>query len=245
MKAEDRKNVIRERYSAKMKLLALKLYEEEVAENTQIMETAGKNLVPDYAKRAFGSAYDRVKREKRKAMLLRISRRAASCAAVLTLVIFVTSALFGIRVDAMIHKIFAVLFTETATYDEITTAAGDSETIVDKDEQNSRFLGYIPDGYELSIQEIHTGLTLTVFTNGRQNQIRIEETSSGNGNMMLDNEGTGHGKTIVNGETAFWSENEGGIYLYWPHEDSSVTVFSDVETLDILIKIAESIKPHM
>jgi hypothetical protein len=245
MKAEEEKRIIREKYNAKMKLLALKLYEDETAENARIADIAEKIVLPAYAERAFESAYNRVRQEERKAMLKRVAKRSATCAAALVLVIFVASALFGVRADALIQKVVTLLFTETSTYDEITMVAGDADAIAGEEEQNDRLPEYIPEGYELLIQEVHVGFTLTIFTNDRQNQIRIEETFDGNGNMLVDNEGSGHGETTVNGELAFWSENEGGVYLYCPHGESSVTVFSDVETLDTLVKIAESMKIRM
>jgi hypothetical protein len=244
MKTDEEKRIIREKYNAKMKLLALALYEEEVAENARIAEIAEKTVLPAYAKRAFESAYDRTKREARKATLTRVARRSAACAAALALIVFAASALSGLRVDAMIHKVIALLFTETATHDEITTIDG-NDAIAGEGGQSGRFPEYIPEGYEFSMQEVHASFTLTIFTNGRQNQILIEETAEGNGKAMLDNEGTGRGRTIVNGETAFWTENEEGISLYLPRGEGFVVVFSDIETLDTLVKIAEGLKMPM
>jgi hypothetical protein len=245
MKSEEEKRIVQEKYKAKMKLLALKLYEDELAENARIAQIAERTVPPAYAERAFESAYDRIRREERKATLIRVVRRSATCAAALAFVIFATSALFGVRVDALIQKAIVLLFTETSTYDEITTVAGDADAIVDAGDWSGLFPAYIPEGYEFSSREVYAGFSLTLFTNGRQNRIRIEEAVKGSGNMMLDNEGGGHGKTTVHGETAFWTENEGGISLYWPRAEGSVTVFSDGETLETLVKIAESMKIRM
>jgi hypothetical protein len=49
-----------------------KFYEDEVAENARIAEIAEKTVLPAHAKRAFESAYDRIKREERKATLIRV-----------------------------------------------------------------------------------------------------------------------------------------------------------------------------
>jgi hypothetical protein len=242
MKPEEEKRIIREKYNAKMKLLALRLYEDELAENARIAQIAEKTVLPAYAERAFQSAYGRVRREERRATLLRAVRRSAACAAALAFVVFSMSALFDIRVDALIQKAVALLFTETATYDEIAMVTGDATG--NAGEQSGRLPAYIPEGYELSMREVHAGLTLMIYKNGRQNLIRIEEILGENGKAMLDNEGTGRGQTTVNGETAFWTENEGGISLYWPREGGSVSVFSDTETLETLVKIAESMKMH-
>jgi hypothetical protein len=243
MKPEEEKRIVQEKYKAKMKLLALKLYEDELAENARIAQIAEKTVPPAYAERAFESAYGRVRREERKSTLTRVAKRSAVCVAALALVVFSASALFGVRVDALIQKAVALLFTETATYDEITTVAGDAGAILDAADRSDRLPAYILEGYELSSREVYASFTLTVFTNDRQNLIRIEETH-GEGKAMLDNEGSGCGKTTVHGETAFWTENEGGISLYWPRGEGSVAVFSDAETLDTLIKIAESMEMH-
>lgn len=242
MKTEEEQRILREKYNAKMKLLALKLYEEEDAENARLAEIAEKRVLPAYAERAFESAHARVKREARKTVLTRVAKRAAACAAALALVLFTASALFGVRADALIHRAVALLFTETATYDEITTLPDGADTIVDEGTRRGRFPTYIPEGYELSTQEVYTAAIITVFTNGRENQIMIEESFGENVVAALDNEGSGRGKTTVNGETAFWTENEGGVYLYWPRGEGSVAVSSDAETLDTLVKIAESMK---
>ena len=184
------------------------------------------------------------RRDARKTALLRYAGRLAACIAAILIGTTALSVATGIRVDAVIHKAIALLFTETATYDEISTITGDADALAREEGQGALLPTYLPEGYALSIREVHAGLTLMIYKNGRQNLIRIEEIH-GEVTALLDNEGIGHGKTTVNGETAFWTENEGGIYLYWPREGGSVTVYSDTETLKTLVKIAESLKRSM
>ncbi|MDR0424538.1 MAG: DUF4367 domain-containing protein [Clostridiales Family XIII bacterium] len=242
MKTEDKGGAAREMCGAKLKLAAAMLYEEEAEENARIMAMAedGGEELPDYAERAFEAAYAHVRREGRKKRW----RRAAAGAAALALAIFAASAMFDINVEALMKKAYTLLFTETATYNEITAIDRGADADIAEEMGNSWFPEYIPEGYELSLHETYTTSTIMIFVDSRENQIRIEEHFADRSKTMLDNDGT-YGETAVHGETAFWSETDDGIYLSWPHGGHSVLAFADTETLDTLVKIVESMKPRM
>ena len=233
-----------EKFDARAELLALELRKEALLEYAEYSEAAAEAEIPEYVETWRQKLLTLTRREARKTALFRYAGRLAACIAAILIGTMALSVATGIRVDAVIHKAIALLFTETATYDEISTITGDADALAREEGQGALLPTYLPEGYALSIREVHAGLTLMIYKNGRQNLIRIEEILGENGKAMLDNEGTGRGQTTVNGETAFWTENEGGISLYWPRGESSVTVFSDGETLETLVRIAESMRMH-
>jgi hypothetical protein len=240
---EDR--IVREKYDAKMKLLALKLLEEQIAEDERIQTAADDIPVPDYVERSFRNALAEIRREEkreRRSVRVRRVRRLTACVAALAVVVGIVSAAFDVPVAATLSRVFSFLFTAGEDYDRITPTGVDSTARTVGERRDHYFPEYIPDGYELESEEFNKNSIYTSFANQRRDIIWIEQRNAGGSSVMLDNEGTGSGKTSVNGETAFWSENDGGLTLYCVHDGVGIMINSDKETLDVLISIAESLK---
>ncbi|MDR1891492.1 MAG: DUF4367 domain-containing protein [Oscillospiraceae bacterium] len=237
--------IAREKYNAKMKLLALKLLEEQIAEDEEIMAAAEEITLPDYAERGFQKALAEIGREKKaeaRAARLRLAKRFAACAAALVAALFVVSAALDTTAVAMINRVFAFLFTENENYDTITPVDGSADAIITGEQRGHYFPEYLPEGYALASEEFYDRFIVITFNDNGGNQIKIDEVTLIGGNTMLDNERIDSGKTTVNGEVAFWSETDDGLSLYLSSDGTGITINANKETLETLIAVAESMK---
>ncbi len=132
---------------------------------------------------------------------------------------------------------YNIIFMNRIPEDEITGELLEGKTIFDLE------IGYLPDGYELTMDMSDEVSRFYLYDNGNDQVINITIAPTDVLSVYVDNENSEMYESTINGYTAYitYSEKEHMGTIVWGDNNISVFVNGMLDE-DILLKIAENIK---
>lgn len=213
---------------------------------------------PDGDEHVFSAAFEEsmakliVQKKKRSKFNARaFARRAA--AVVLVVFLGATSCVLG--VDAWREQLFEMVeqkFDEYSDirYEPISSASAQSSGSISAANSSGaptlveRRPAYIPDGYILTSQMLHSGINWSTYdTLDQSGSFSFNQSIIGTVGSSIDTEGSELTPfTMKNGDKAFKMSNRGSQFVLWSDEKYEYMIVLNGLTLDETVKIAESVE---
>lgn len=189
-----------------------------------------------------------IKREKKEARK-RQSRKYASRAAVVLLMITLTGTILTFSVEAIRIRVFNMLLTATDTYteirfdEEVTSHVSESTRpnfVFDEKVAGHYYPTYIPEGYVLKESNDYGTMTNYRFEDEAGRTLYFDQ-SSLSGGMQIDTEDALVTHPVIDGDPAIMAEEDGQVILVWHNAEYAFTLIGEM-TGEEALKIAHSIE---
>lgn len=173
-----------------------------------------------------------IRKEKNRRIVKRFPRIVA-----IVLIVIVICSITVMSVEAF-RVPFLNLFVRTE--EKITDIEFDQDQANDDVDSLTDMFGYIPDGYELTFDDMQEQDTTFIFTNEREESIFINK-FNGKGNYGVDTEGAEYDEIMINEYQGFYSIKNGLATLVFTKNGYAYSISASIDLTEI-IKIAENIK---
>lgn len=173
-----------------------------------------------------------IRKEKKKHRVKRIPRIAAVVIAVIVICSITVMSVEAFRVP------FLNLFVNTE--EEITDIEYEEDQASDEGSSQSDLFGYIPDGYELTVEDVQEQAATFIYFNENEEKLLIRR-YYGEGSSGIDTENADYNEISINDYQGFYSTKHGITTLVFTKNGYAYFIQAYIDLSEI-VKIAENIK---